>query len=252
VGIAALLVAVAAAVAILLLSLGGDDPKVTPLRENAAQHQTDGNGAPALPLTRFRPPVPVPGDRDAATDGDRSKGERKSSTRRAGSRGHGVEHERIFRPSRAAPKKKAHKRRTIPSPPPSATAPQPVSAPAAPAQPPTEVPPSPIEPRATQPTRPSNDTSDEDARPVEVSTQVIEIEDGELDGDVNRIKSTDRHIRLRIRSDELVLVDLEDGFRTWLVPAGGETLIEFDASSSRSFGLDLHHHKGMLVLHLRD
>ena len=254
-GIAALFVAVAAAVVILLLSQGGDDPKVTPLRENAAQHQTDGNGSPALPLTRFRPPVPVPGARDSARAvREHGKDDRKSSTRRTASRENGIRHERIFRPSRAVPRKKAHRRRTIPASPPGATAPQPVSAPAAPAQPPAEAggPSSPTEPPATRPKSPSNDTSDEDARPAEVATQVIEIEDGEIEDDISRVKPSDGHVRLRIHSDELMLVDLEDSFRTWLVPAGVETLIEFDASSSKSFKLELHHHKGMLVLHLRD
>jgi hypothetical protein len=98
---------------------------------------------------------------------------------------------------------------------------------------------------------PSNDAPDEDARPVEVAAQEIEIEDGELEDDVKRVKSADGHIRLRIRSDELVLVDLDDSTRTWLVPAHGEALVDFD-TSTKSFKLELHHHGGMLVLHLRD
>jgi hypothetical protein len=113
------------------------------------------------------------------------------------------------------------------------------------------VPSSPIEAPAAQPDVPSTDTSDDAARPVEVAAQVVEIEDGEIEDEVKRVKSSDGHIRLRIRSDELVLVDLEDSTRTWLVPAGVETLIVFDAAS-KSFKLELHHHKGMLVLHLRD
>jgi hypothetical protein len=251
-GIAALLLAVAAAVVILLLSQGGDDPKVTPLRENAAQHGTDGDGPMAGPLTEFRPPVRG-GWGSELTGGKRGKGKRKSSTRRTATRENGIRHERIFRPSRAFPKKKPHRRRTIPAPPPSATAPQPVSAPAAPAQPPAGVvgPSSPIETPAPQPDVPSKDRPDDAARPVEVAAQVIEIEDGEIEDGVKRIKSSDGHIQLRIRSDEPVLVDLEDSTRTWLVPAGVETLIEFVASS-KNFKLELHHHKGMLVLHLRD
>jgi hypothetical protein len=251
-GIAALLVAVAAAIVILLLSQGGDDPKVTPLRENAASHGTDGNGPMAGPLTEFRPPVRG-GWGSELTGGKRGKGKRKTSSRRTTTRDNGIRHERVFRPSRAFPKKKSHRPRAIPAPPPSATAPQPVSAPALPAMAPAEAvgPSSPVDPPATQPTGPSHDRSDEDARPVEAAAQVIEIEDGEIEDDVKRVKSSDGHIRLRIRSDELVLVDLEDSARTWLVPAGVESLVEFDASST-NFKLELHHHKGMLVLHLRD
>jgi hypothetical protein len=246
------LVAVAAAVVILLLSQGSDDPKVTPLRENAAQHGTDGSGPMAGPLTEFRPPVRG-GWGNQLTGGSRVTGTRKSSTRRTASHETGIKHERIFRPSRAVRKKKSHGPRAIPAPPPTDTAPQPASAPAAPAQPPANAvaPSSSIEPPATQPDTRADDTPDEDARPVEVAAQVIEIEDGEIEDDVKRVKPSDGHIRLRIRSDELVLVDLEDSTRTWLVPASVETLIEFDASS-KSFKLELHHHKGMLVLHLRD
>jgi hypothetical protein len=246
--------AVAAAIVILLLSRGGDDPKVTPLRENAAQHGTDGNGPLAGPLTEFRPPVRG-GWGSVPAGGARGKAKRKSSTRRTATRENDIKHERVFRPSRAVPnpKKKAHRRRANPGPPPSPTAPQPVSAPVAPAQSPANAvgPSSPIEPPAAQPDVTSNDTPDEDARSVEVATQVIEIEDGEIEDDVKRVKSSDGHFRLRIRSNELVLVDLEDSTRTWLVPAGVETLIEFDGSD-KSFRLELHHHKGMLVLHLRD
>jgi hypothetical protein len=250
-GIAALLLAVAAAVVIMLLSRGGDDPKVTPLRENAAQHGSDGDGPMAGPLTEFRPPVRGDWGSEPAA-GKRGKGRHTTSTRRTATRETGIRHERIFRPSRAFPKKKGHRHRTIPAPPPSVTAPQPVSAPATPGQPPANaVAPSPTEAPATQPDVPSNDTPDEDARPVEVAAQVIEIEDGEIEDGVKRVKSSDGHIRIRIRSDEFVLVDLEDSTRTWLVPAGVDTLIEFDASS-KNFKLELHHHKGMLVLHLRD
>jgi hypothetical protein len=244
--------AVAAAIVILLLSRGGDDPKVTPLRENAAQHGTDGNGPLAGPLTEFRPPVRG-GWGTELTGAKPRKGKHKSSTRRTATRDHGIRHERIFRPSSVAPKRKAHGGRPILAPPPTATAPQPFSAPAAPAQPPANavVPSSPVEAPATQPDVTSDDTPDEDARPVEAAAQLIEIEDGEIEDDINRVKSSDGHIRLRIKSDELLLIDLDDTPRTWLVPAGGETVVEFD-TSTKSFKLELHHHKGVLVLHLRD
>jgi hypothetical protein len=84
------------------------------------------------------------------------------------------------------------------------------------------------------------------------ATAEIEIEDGEIEDDVERIRSGDGHVRLRIRSDELVLVEVEDIPRTWLVPAHGEAVIEFDISSPKGAKLELHHHKGLLVLHVRD
>jgi hypothetical protein len=84
------------------------------------------------------------------------------------------------------------------------------------------------------------------------ATAEIEIEDGEIEDDVERVRSVDGHVRLRIRSDELVLVELEGSTRTWLVPAHGEAVIEFDTSSSKGAKLELHHHKGLLVLHVRD
>jgi hypothetical protein len=79
----------------------------------------------------------------------------------------------------------------------------------------------------------------------------VVIEDGEIEHGGGKVKVKDGHLRLRIRSDELVLVDVEDRPLSWVVPVGGETLIEFD-TTEKDFKLDLHHHKGALVLHLRD
>jgi hypothetical protein len=91
-----------------------------------------------------------------------------------------------------------------------------------------------------------------DTRPSEPAIQAIEIEDGKLEDDVDRVRSSNGHVRLRIRSDELVLVEVEDSNKKWLVPASGETLIEFDWSSRKGAKLDLRHRKGVLVLRVRD
>jgi hypothetical protein len=91
-----------------------------------------------------------------------------------------------------------------------------------------------------------------DSRPVQAAVQEIEIEDGEIEEDVERIRLSDGHLRLRVRSDEAVLVELGDSIRTWLVPAHGESLIEFDFPGEKNAKLDLRKRKGLLVLRIRD
>lgn len=80
----------------------------------------------------------------------------------------------------------------------------------------------------------------------------IEIEDGEIETDLDRVRPHDGHVRLRIRSDRFVVVEVEDHDGSWSVPAGGEALIEFDALSTKGFKLKLSRRKGVLVLRLRD
>ena len=78
----------------------------------------------------------------------------------------------------------------------------------------------------------------------------IEIEDGEIETDLDRVRPHDGHVRLRIRSDRFVVVEVEDHDGSWSVPAGGEALIEFDRSRPR-FKLKLIRRKAT-GLRLRD
>jgi hypothetical protein len=81
--------------------------------------------------------------------------------------------------------------------------------------------------------------------------QEVVISDGEIEHGNNRVRSRDGHVQLRVRSDQLLLVEVEDRALTWLVPAAGDALIEFD-TSEKAFKLELRHRKGGLVLRLRD
>jgi hypothetical protein len=104
-----------------------------------------------------------------------------------------------------------------------------------------------IQEAVTQLSSTPSTTAGAETPPVE-----IEIEDGELESEVDRVHSHGGHVRLHIRSDQLVVIDVEDHELSWSVPAGGETLIEFDAHSTKSFKLDLRRSKGVLVLRIRD
>jgi hypothetical protein len=86
-----------------------------------------------------------------------------------------------------------------------------------------------------------------EAQPVE-----IEIEDGELETELDRVYSRDGHVRLRIRSDQLLIVEVEDHKLSQPVSAGGEALVEFDTNSTKGFEVELRRRKGVLVLRLDD
>jgi hypothetical protein len=104
---------------------------------------------------------------------------------------------------------------------------------------------------AIQPSSPVNDPPSK-ASPVEAAAWEIEIEDGEIEDDLDRVHARNGQVRLRIRSDEPVLVELEDSTLTWLVPANGEALIALEWPYKKSAKLDLGHRKGPLVLRIRD
>jgi hypothetical protein len=79
----------------------------------------------------------------------------------------------------------------------------------------------------------------------------IVIRDGELGPDLDPVYAEDGRVRLRVRSDEPVIVDVEDYEPSWSIAAGGEALIEFE-TSEKSFELKLRRRKGVLTLRLRD
>jgi hypothetical protein len=248
-GIAALIVAVVAAVVILLNSKGADGQRVTPLPEDAARHEPYGELAEPDRPTRFRPPVPVPGAllAERRTKGKkRARNHKRSELRTASRRIRVKRHER----TRRARSNRPPRALAIPAPPPGSTAP-PVSGPTPPNATSPAARPSPTEPPAIQPSSLPK-LPPADPRPVEAAIQEIEIEGGELEDDVERVRSSDGHVRLRIRTDELLLVELEDSALTWLVSAHGDVVIELDTPSSRGVKLDLRHRKGLLVLRVRD
>jgi hypothetical protein len=237
--------AAALAVVIFLLSQGSDGPRVTPLREEAPRQARER--ADAEPLTRFHPPVPVPGTGPGERRAERKPArDRDMSSRRRATTG-GARVKPRKRTRRARSNRPLRPPAAQPAPSPRSNEPQPVSAPTPPSAPSPAAAPSPTQP----PTIPTK-APPADPRPVEAAIQEIEIEDGELEDDVERVRSSDGHVRLRIRSDELVLVELEDSARTWLVPAHGEAVVEFDTSSLKGAKLELRHRKGLLVLRVRD
>jgi hypothetical protein len=87
--------------------------------------------------------------------------------------------------------------------------------------------------------------------PAGSDLQEIVIEDGEIEHGGNRVQVHEGHVQLRIRSDQLLQVEVEDRPLSWLVPATGEQVIDFD-TAEKSFKLELRHRKGGLVLRLQD
>jgi hypothetical protein len=79
----------------------------------------------------------------------------------------------------------------------------------------------------------------------------LEIRDGELEPDLDRVYAKDGRVRLRVRSDEPVIVDVEDYEPSWSIAAGGEALIEFE-TNEKDYEPKLRRRKGVLTLRLSD
>jgi hypothetical protein len=124
---------------------------------------------------------------------------------------------------------------------PTATAPIAVSIPAAAAEP------APAEQGGTQPSSTGENATTNGARPVE-----IEIEGREFKTELNPAHSHDRHVRLRNRSDQFVVVDVEDEEVSRPLPPDGEMLIGLDIFSTSGFKVELRRNNGVLVLRLHD
>lgn len=124
--------------------------------------------------------------------------------------------------------------------------PAPAAVPATLTPPPAASGPAPTERSPTQPISPP------EAATPETHQIEIEIEDGELETELDRFHSHGGEVRLRIRSDRFVIVEVEDRALSWPILAGGEALISFDTGSVKSYELELRRHKGVLVLRLDD
>jgi hypothetical protein len=258
-GIAALVGAAVAIVIAVLVSHA--DNEVTPLREETPKpEKRDGRSAHAGQITPWLKPLP----RSRAhrrRPGGRSRQERnrkrhaRNESRHAKKLPAARPKERVrVRLTRPAPV-----RRRSAAPPPLA-----VSAPGAALVSPLAVPasdPAPIAletpPAAVEPAAPAESSVKTGSSPETVPTPAsdavqIEIVDGELKTDLDRVHPRDGRVRLLVRTDELVVVDVEDYEPSWSIPAGGEALVEFEASSSKGFKLKLRHRKGVLVLRVSD
>jgi hypothetical protein len=76
----------------------------------------------------------------------------------------------------------------------------------------------------------------------------IEIRDGELRADLDRVEPGGGYLILHVRSDELVIVEIEDDGLSRPILASGEALITLEARSKGHLELKLVHRKGVLVL----
>jgi hypothetical protein len=244
-GIAAFIAAAAATVAVVLISQDGDRPRVTMLREtptkveqHAVQDGDLGAGNQSL---------------DDGLAGDRNEHARSETGRRhelpplrssrrttkpvqdVGTGGAGAV---IHRPARVP---------AVPARPSPVPAPTPAPVPASPPTLPSPSPaPAPSEKHGDNEDS-APDTPRQAGRPIE-----IEIEDGELQTDIDRIHADNGHVRLHIRTDELLVVDVDDLGVSRPIPPGGEVWFEFDTSSTEGFEVRLRHRKGLLVLRLSD
>jgi hypothetical protein len=248
-GIAALFGAVAATVLIVLTSHGSDGARGPLRQEPTKQDQRRERGEEGVRLGTPWLATPGPSSRPVARRTvrrvwGRLKGRRHELPALRGSRRTGKprvrRHERI--PS-AGSRDRAPSRRAPVAPPPVADQ---APGPSLPSTPATTAEPRPTQQGETQPSAVPLSPPPPESRAVE-----IQIEDGELEDEPERIYAQGGHVRLRVRSDQLVVVDVEDHDTSWLVPAGGEALVEFATRSTDGFELELRRRKGVLVLRVR-
>jgi hypothetical protein len=245
-GIAALLGAMVTIALLILLTQDGETQRVKPLPKDTATHQRGGDEGGEVVLGD-----PWIGGSSSRSRNRARKGKRHGRTDTGGATLLALSADdrktRNHRPS-GAPRTPVAQ----PISPPGPTVPGPSGPPAQPVSPGT--PPSSSEPVSTEPVDdPDNDPISPSAPDTHLDAsdvQGVVIEDGEIGHGSNRVQSHGGHVRLRIRSDQLVLVEVEDRALR-LVPAGGDALIEF-GTSEKSFKLELRHRTGGLVLRLRD
>jgi hypothetical protein len=248
-GIAALMGATAAAVIVVVMS-PGDGPRVTPLREEKTKQERRGDRSEdASPGTRWLV-APAPRSRLPARriERARSKGarDRERPARRRGRPAAKPRARKYERTRRARSRNPRRPRgRTTPSLPLAVPAPGPASAP--PSKPPASAEPARPGQPATQLSNTPETATTSEPRPTK-----IEIEDGELETELDRVHAQDGRVRLHIHSDQFVVVEVEHHELSRLVPAGGEALLEFDTLSTKGFEIELRRRKGVLVLRLDD
>jgi hypothetical protein len=251
-GIAALVLAAALAVIAVLLSQDGDSTRVKPLREETTKVREQGS--------KYRE-GPVPGIAWAAKPRQgpppsSSQGKRPHGGNAAGTGGHPASRE--GRPAARRHDDERDRRRRGPSkagkpalppavPPAQPTpAPVPVSIPAgdsAPAAPD----PAPAPPAVTQLSSPPAADPKPEAAP-KVQAFEIEIVGGKLADKLHDVHPKAGHIRLRVRSNELVIVEVEGIPQSQPVTAGKDTLIELDSLSSKKYEVEIRRRKGVLTL----
>jgi hypothetical protein len=246
-GIAAFIAAATATVVVVLISQGGDPPHVTMLRETPTKAQQHGEqgGDDGQWLDGPVPHSQVPAHRSERERGGRGR-RHELRPQQGGSRAARPVHEIgtggagsvIRRPARVPAAPVAPSPVPVPKP-----APGPTSSPALPSPSPA---PAPTE-KSGGKEGSAPETKKQAGRPIE-----IVIEDGELETDIDRIQADNGHVRLHIRTDELLVVDVEDHGLSRPIPAGGEAWFEFDTGSTEGYEVQLRHRKGLLVLRLSD
>jgi hypothetical protein len=249
-GFAALVGAMVTVVLLIVVTHDGETPRVKPLPKDTATHQRGGDDGGEVVL----------GDPWIGGSARPSKDGAQSSRGSREHRGNGTGGAAL-----GVVSADDHQSRRNGSNTPRRPAPQPIS-PRLPTVPgPSGPPAQPTSPATTTPsservsTEPPEEPEDRDPDPPSVPStpsdvsnlREIVIEDGEIEEGGNRIQVQSGHVQVRIRSDQLLLVEVSDRALSWLVPASGEALIEFD-TSEKSFKLELRHRKGALVLRLSD
>ena len=253
-GIAALVLATALAVIAVLLARDDDPTRVTPLREETTKLPERGS--------KYRE-GPVPGIAWAAKPRQgaaaaSSSGKRPRNRDGAGTGGHPAAREGRPTAKRHDDEGKQPRRARTPDgrpprspaapPAPVAPAPAPVSIPAGDA-PPGATSPAPAPSPITQPdSEPADDAEPGPAPKAQAPEIVIEIAGGKLASKLRDVRPQGGHVRLRVRSDELVIVEVEGLHLSQLVMGGRETLIELDSLSSKKYEVELRRRKGVLLL----
>lgn len=244
--IAALAGVAAATVLVVLVSHTGNRDRVTPLREGKTSEKPGGEGRnePRLETGWLAPRTP---SRSAGRPGQRRGDSRgRDSRRRRGESiagGRARKHEGIRPVQSTSPKVPG--RRTVQPP---AIAFPVATEPSVPSEPATQPGLTRSQRGGDQPAAPQTSSP-----PAEDQDEVeIEIEDGTLKAAPDRIRPHGRLLTLRVRSDQFVIVEVEDSELSWPVLAGQDALITLDALPKKHFEVELIRRGGVLVVRLDD
>jgi hypothetical protein len=254
VGIAAFVLATATVVLLVLLSQNGDSRQVTPLKEDVKQRSNGARDERSQSLDPVEPVVIAPDP--SASRAVKQRARRRGRHHRRAGRRHELP---VSRPASEPRNRKHIGPREIrsggersspivnaPQPPP-----QPAPAPAA-RQAPVELPAVLSPPVKTESeSAPQKKAPDQ---PVEVKTKTfeIEIEDGDLDDDdLDDLRGFDGRIRLHVRSDQLLSIDIDGQGIVRHLMAGADTVLELDGLPGKRYELKFRRSKGVLSVSIR-
>jgi hypothetical protein len=241
--IAALAGVTAATVLVVLVSHSGNRVRVAPLREEktSAKPRSSASDDTGADNGWLLTPTRRPADSTRRNGHPRTGGSGEPTGRGGRSAANVRKHEGIH-PVRST-SARVHVLPT-PQPAPVAVPPRP------PASVPSSAAPAVTPVHETEPGRKSD--TPQTASTPESDDADIEIRNGKLYKAPDQIDPHGQNVTLRVRADELTIVEIEGVKRSVTILAGEETPITIDAHLAKHLEVELHRRAGVLVLHLDD